>query len=704
MPFRLLLFVLFLALPTAAFAQQGNALPPGVNREQMWPAPTAADWAKPCEIPWQRTWADAVALSQETKKPILLCVNMDGEIASEHWAGIRYRTPEIAELFSQYVCVIASTYRHNSRDYDADGKRIPCPRFGTVTCGEHLWLEANVYPIFLDETRVAPRHIMIELDGKESYDLFYANDITTIVDTVRAGIEEREITPNEPPKGDRSLAELIASPDASDRTRIEQSWNDGDRQTRQEILAAAQALGAKAPVDLLREAAYGFDSELSSGALELLAQSGQDKAVGLIDDLLRGPLEAEKRAELLAALDRLSEQVPSAKRLAIIHRGLSSRSELLDLDAWKEGLAQGKETATDSQAAALLAEAIDEDNLAALHSPTPRVRKVAEEMFRLARTQAEQEITAGSGGWVPSAVVAIASNYLGEREAAMTAAEIAVKQLPAGESSWNAYALLSLFADGRREAIRKAAEDKQSWPPEWLGEIQSAYAILAKHPLTSDAEIARQYDFLVRIRAVPTASRILRDGLDSFPDSWSLHERFRLLLLAEQGADGIEPVYDAWLRESDAPPHLRWYAAQAALFTAEEMRKLSRLADADAAYVRALAHFQAQRQSAPETAESALTFEVLALAGRARIAAENGQLAAATELILRAFHHRPESAAALDRLNVSPVGTARKILAGLQQAGDTANAERIQSALDALGELDSALLELPYFDRPIDQR
>ena len=67
-----------------------------VNREQMWFAPTAEDWAKPCLIRWQRTWEDAQAVSKETGKPILICVNMDGEIASEHYAGVRYRRPETA--------------------------------------------------------------------------------------------------------------------------------------------------------------------------------------------------------------------------------------------------------------------------------------------------------------------------------------------------------------------------------------------------------------------------------------------------------------------------------------------------------------------------------------------------------------------------------------------------------------------------------
>src|SRR5690606_32629785 len=101
----------------------------GVTREQMWYAPTAEDWKRPVLIEFQRSWEDALAVAAETGKPILICVNMDGEIASEHYAGVRYRSPEIAKLYEPYVCVIASTYRHNPRDHDEHGRRIPCPRF-----------------------------------------------------------------------------------------------------------------------------------------------------------------------------------------------------------------------------------------------------------------------------------------------------------------------------------------------------------------------------------------------------------------------------------------------------------------------------------------------------------------------------------------------------------------------------------------------
>jgi len=388
-----------------------------------------------------------------------------------------------------------------------------------------------------------------------------------------------------------------------------------------------------------------------------------------------------------------------AKRLAMVHRGLNSRSELLDLDAWSEGLAQGKATVSNTEAADLLAEAVLPENLASLYGKNPRARRVAEENFQTARALAEAELEAGASSWLPHAIIALASNYLNDRDRVLPAAQQAMQLLPPGDTSWNAYAVLSVFADHKRQAIRSAAESGQRWPQEWLSEAQSTYAVLAQHPLSTDAEVARQYDFLIRLRAIAPADRVLQQGLQRYPTSWMLHERFRLLLLAGQGADGIEKAYRDWMEHPDAPAFLTWYAAQASVFTAEQMRRENRLVDADVAYQRSLVLFLRQREQDPNTTDSAAPYEVRAIAGRARLALESGNPVAGQKLILAAFAHQPQAAALLDGLNVTPVGTARKILAALQEAGEERLALELQEALDALGDLDTGLLELPEFER-----
>src|SRR5688500_10815456 len=187
---------------------------PPADRQGMWPSPTAEDWKKPVLIPFQRTWDDAVAVSKETGKRILVCVNMDGEIASEHYAGIRYREPEISKMYEPYVCVIASVYRHSPQDYDGEGRRILCPRFGSVTCGEHIAIEPGLFEKFFDGQRVAPRHVAVDLEGRETYDIYYINDVASVLKTVKEGAG-----PPVPPvvRGDRPIADRVASNDAADR-------------------------------------------------------------------------------------------------------------------------------------------------------------------------------------------------------------------------------------------------------------------------------------------------------------------------------------------------------------------------------------------------------------------------------------------------------------------------------------------------------
>jgi hypothetical protein len=89
-------------------------------------------------------------------------------------------------------------------------------------------------------------------------------------------------------------------------------------------------------------------------------------------------------------------------------------------------------------------------------------------------------------------------------------------------------------------------------------------------------------------------------------------------------------------------------------------------------------------------------FIAMALAGRARIRIERQELDAATADVLGSFARRERSAATLDGLNITPVGTARMLLAKAAEAGRADLAQSVQDALDALAP---ELLELPAFER-----
>lgn len=707
-----LLFIVVLTAP--AFAQRGAGA--NVNREAMWPAPTAEDWKRPCLITWQRSYEDALAVSRETKKPILVCVNMDGEIASEHYAGTRYREPAIAVLYEPYVCVIASVYRHNPRDYDEQGRRILCPRFGSVTCGEHIAIEPGLYEKFLDGKRVAPRHIGVELDGAEMYDVFYAWDTDTIFNALREGIAKRSIIPTTVVRDDRPIVERVASRDIGDRTAVENAYIEGDRDQRRVLLEAALAQGAAAPVDLLRLAVFGLDVDLARLARRALAQSTSEGAIDLIAEALRVPMDASERDALIAALVRLGETFSRARTLAAVHQGLASRSSTLDVEAWSKALDGAASAAPSSDrfglesklaSQAQLSEARPGDararldlaeNYFALAVDPKTARKYARVLFEDAHCTALEAETLGSSGWRTNSVIALAAYNLGDIEEAHTRAEAAVSDIPTGSRDWNAMAVLALFAEARQQAIAKALREKTAWPAQWLTDVHAAYSVLARHPLGTDAHVVAHYDFLKRLGAADQAARTLDDGLARFPDSTILHDRLRTRLLDEKGVDGLEAAYEAMLREKDAPPNLESFAGYASLVAAEFHRRAGHDAQALAAYERGIAHYERSIEKRPESHATADHFIALALAGRARLAFERADYEHALRELLSSFERKPEAAASLDGLNISAVDTAKMLRPRLVDLKRDDLVATLQAALD---KLDPEFLLLPAYEREV---
>ena len=117
------------------------------------------------QILWQRSLDDALAIAKVENRPLLVAVNMDGESACERIVRERYRDPAFVAATRRFVCVIASAFRHAPRDHDDEGRRIPCPRLGQVTCGEHIALEPILFDRYLGGERIAPRHALILPDG-----------------------------------------------------------------------------------------------------------------------------------------------------------------------------------------------------------------------------------------------------------------------------------------------------------------------------------------------------------------------------------------------------------------------------------------------------------------------------------------------------------------------------------------------------------
>jgi hypothetical protein len=703
----------------AVAAQEGVPPPPGLVPEQMWPAPTAADWQKPVQIRWQRTWEDAVRLSKQTTRPILVCVNMDGEIASEHYAGVRYRDPEIGKLYEPYVCVIASVYRHNPRDYDEQGRRIPCPRFGCVTCGEHMQMEPVVYEQVLDDKRIAPRHIMVELDGSETYDVFYTWDTQSVFDTIRNGIADRKQRIDLVTRGDRTVLEEVASPDSRDREEIEREFVQGDEARRRELLEAALAQGDQAPIELLRLASYALDPDLAKRARAGIAAARSTGAVDLIAETLRLRLLPGERLELVKALGDLGEANMRARTLANAHRGLHQENAAIDAARWNAALsAQTYEPAPIDDDPATVAMQRDQvlsarpedadahldvaeaSLLQALELSAGSGRgsaRLTHRVRQLLFADVVREVTAaeqlGASGWRPDALKALVAFHEGKKREAYALATASSPSLPPDAPGRLAMELLALFAEARQEAIVDAVRRRKDWPPSWSADVNAAYEVLATHPFGRDEHAAYHYDFL-RFFAAAETDDVLDRGLARFPASPILHQRHRMRLLERSGPAGLEADYERRLQEAGTPAAMPWFAGYASLVAAEVYRRSSAFDEALAAYGRAMERFE--RFGAANEESDAAHYLAMAHAGVARIHLEAARLAECLSSLQQSFATAPLAAAATDGLGVTAVQTADMLRARATEA----EAKDIVAAVDAaLGELPPAALEPPEYER-----
>ncbi len=724
--------------PNPTGVQQSG--PPVGAREAMWPAPTAEDWAKPVQITWQRTWEDAVAVSKETGKPLLVCVNMDGEIASEHYAGIRYRDPAMAKFHEPYVNVIASVYRHNPRDYDENGERIPCPRFGDVTCGEHIAMEPIVYGMFLDQTRVSPRHIGVELDGTELYDVFYALDVKSVFETLEEGIRNRKDTTNPNAGRDRSLEELVASRDIVHRRIIEQKFKMAKRQERRRLLDISEKLGAGAPIELLRMALFGLDVELASQAREILSEQRSEAAIDLIAEALAVPMPAADRALLLGALAAMAPDYPRAKSLSVTLRGLDAGPMHAEVKKLAEKF--GGTSVSDAAVERYEIEArLERAAAATVAPPTPAELAEAETlraeaMLRLAvdpeaaggpagsasakrftelrflEAQEAARAAEGAAGpsWRTQAVLGLSAFYLGDRAGWQGPIRTSFRGMGAdpkaaeteSATGWMGMAVMSLFADDGIGTIRRAARAGEDWSAEQMGEVNTAFDLLSQHPLGSDEHAQKHFDFLIRMGARRRAFDALDRGLRRFPSSWGLHGRLRDRLLYSRGVAGLLEAYADRAGAPGATANDAWFAGYAGLVGGEFRRRRSQPLKGLEAYRAALAHFGTAVERDETTRASADHYASMALAGIARIEFEQGDAIQASVTLKRAFELKPEASNALDGLNASAVTTGWLVLAKLKEQGAEVEAALLQEAIDVLRSIDPQLLVPPAFEKVPD--
>lgn len=642
-------------------------------------------------IAWQRNLADALAEQKATGLPLLIAVNMDGEVFNERFANETYRDPEFVALTAGYVCVIASPERHSDMDYDAAGNRVECPRFGGCTCSEHIQIEPLLFARWFDGRRNAPRHIGVSPDGKVLFDRYLDGSMQTAIDAIR---KHRGQPP--PPLSSLEPAELLRRTDIKARHALERLYRDGDAKARRQLLTAAGEAG-NPPFDLLRQGLRDADDATFAVAAAALAKVATvDLRIDIEDALARSA--ASEREPLLARLNALGKSDPAIARLAT-HLATAPAGLPAALTApWPTApfTAADRNTieAELDRCEAKLKQTPDDDltrrQLAAAQLAlglwlAANGGKGPELWFEDAARSAAK-VKGEAEGAAAAAIVAIAAWFGGDAARAATAlaqtlaAPATAKPLDAWLAPTFLEAALPLWAQlayGRIEGNAECLVTAE------LSRALAALALLDQRggSSASDSGPLAGIGLLEHCGLRQAARGHLHQLALRVPTSASAHERWRNRLRIDLGTDAMLAAYGKFLEQCPDRPTAEWFAGLAALVAAEQYERDRRGAQALSAYALAVARFERSGAGNADYADSANHYAVLALAGGAERKHAAGDLDGAVADLLRAHALRPDSLDEVDGLQRKPRAIAERIRRALRQAGKDALAERLQGLL-----------------------
>ncbi len=653
------------------------------------PAP-AAPAAPPQRIEWQRTLADALAVQHATGLPLLIAVNMDGEVFNERFANHTYEDPGFVASTRGYVCVVASPDRHTERDYDAFGNRVECPRFPGCTCSEHIAIEPDLFARFFNGTRNAPRHVGVSKDGKVLFDRFLDQRMETAIDAIAThrGDASRQ------PRATTDVAELFRRRDALARRTLEAMWRDGDATARTTLLAAA-AGASNEPADLLRAALRVADPRLFTLAAHALAECATAAMLIDVEDALARVAGTDAAgAALVARLRQLAANDKGAARLAS-HFAPATAAPAVPApwcNPWSEPAFDPADRASieaelDRREAALRTDARDdEQRLGLAVAQLALAEQLARDGAKDAGLWFDDTIANAKKLHAPGlepeaqAVAACGAWQTGDTGAAGKA--VARALAPASSerrpSPFLAARLLDVAIQTTAATVFADTTAAQRSVRAEIDRTTAMLDLLAARGAPSETAALAGAGLLEFGGLRARAREVLAAAARSFPGSVKVHERWRARLLVDLGAEGLRAAYAAWVPDVADHAVAAWFAGYASLVAGEQHTRDQRGADALAAYGDAIERFAASASQNPEFADSASHYAVLALAGRAELRVAAGDHDGACADLLRANELRPASLDTSDGLDRKPRAIAGRIARALEQAGKVELAAKLK--------------------------
>jgi hypothetical protein len=581
-------------------------------------------------------------------------------------------------------------FRHNRSDFDDQGRRILCPRFGCVTCGEHIAMEPKIFESYFQGNRTAPRHIGIGVDGKRLFDNFLDRGLSAIDDSLRKHASQKRSPPNLD-SADRSIAGLLRSRSDADRSAVEAKFANADTREKVAILDAATASGNDHPA-LARLALMDENDDVRGAGTRLLVQSTNKDSLSLNLQMLgRAPNPAEYNA-MLRALEGPAKTDDSFRRALTIRKALAAKSKRVDPAKWSLDYENaGADAASD---------VVDNEELAALDASietnTKKARKadpggkmwmqIARDNFRYAlnRMQGQKDPTFLLHDAETAAQQAI-TNGMSKIEAAILRTRILWllnKQKAAGEQavlaltsdrlaemagSAGALTLLEVYAKTQREPINQPVENEDAYPHEAVTEVHRAYQALVAHPLATAQHAKEQLDFLLYLGARWQAGIANRLAVKRFSSDATLHQYLMTQARWEGGTTALARTYETLQRERRGPA-MDYYAGYAMLLVAEEQVRKKKLLAAERSYTKALGDFERSWAANESYKDFASHYAALAHGGVAKMAVDAGQFDKAFRAVFAGAAGRPATFASPDGLGNTLQRTARRLRRKLSAA------------------------------------
>lgn len=595
---------------------------------------------------------------------------MNFEPASERMAHDRYTSEAFATLANGFVCLIASPDRHTPNDYDEHGQRVPCPRFGCVTCGEHIAVEPRLFEKYFKNNRVAPRHMGVTVDGKELFDIFLTNDL----DRINAAMQEHGKASNG-----------AASPyDSSAREQEEAAYMAADRAKRASLLEAA-GRAKYYPYDLIRLGLYDDAPELRAAARQALVRTATPAAQSFILQALDDEADPAARKVLLPALIKVADDKPPTLLALRVHEAMLRDPDVPQREAWLKALrASAPEPVAepdddiDARIEELSGQAARKDAKAAtfvdLATATLRFARMrmadgrdAQFLLEESRQAVDKALAKDGKNVAAHALRAELAQLMGDREIAATHARIALPALLASgkAATQQAGAALIGLAEGASRAIYDSEAKKAAWDGKLLAEAAAAYDVLAAHPVGTAAHAGAHADLMSFLGLRGCARMAIESALRRFPAEASLHERFRTMITQASGVDALTAAYER-LGETavDRASHA-WFSAFAEFVIAEHNKRQGDNEKALAAYARSVDGFLSSQRENPAYAESASWYAAMGRVGQARVSLDMGSVQDAAALVAEGIKRLPAIAEREDGLGRTPLFTLKQILAKL---------------------------------------